>query len=413
MESIQKKLSIYKSGLYGACVTYIFSIVTGILDSGECASVSQFMAEFIDISSFSILCMYLLVIASILCWVLDKISKRISTDRRVTKQFAEMMRKYSKGMFTQIGENGGFSWGENRTAIYCEDIIFGWKPEDILVAKYDDVLYHFAPQKNKEYEEFKQSPEFQQTIRLGNNMPRVMLTNYRSNFNDKEKKLVLDLRRTEWSQNSFWWNTLRNDEKALEEHTRKHFKKQEDILPNSFCLHLIVESKDGEIIMSSISKNKFNDYPDTFAVTIGEQMEIEDITDGRNQEENVVKHWVQRAFTEEFGVSEEQYRELVNEHSIRVLSINYEGDIYNFALLCVLRLNYSFEHFQKEIGFSIQSKELSTFKAIKLEDIPEILMGYPDNAKEYHPSTYLRLLMFYVHKKGIKKTCSVFAKYNE
>jgi hypothetical protein len=43
-----------------------------------------------------------------------------------------------------------------------------------------------------------------------------------------------------------------------------------------------------------------------------------------------------------------------------------------------------------------------------LEEISKVLMGYPKNKGEYHPSSYLRLLMFYLYKKGYKRTCKRF-----
>ena len=38
-------------------------------------------------------------------------------------------------------------------------------------------------------------------------------------------------------------------------------------------------------------------------------------------------------------------------------------------------------------------------------------MGYPGNKGEYHPSSYLRLLLFYLYKNGYRRTCKVFGRY--
>ena len=45
---------------------------------------------------------------------------------------------------------------------------------------------------------------------------------------------------------------------------------------------------------------------------------------------------------------------------------------------------------------------------MNLDEIPAVLLKYPQNEKEYHPSSYLRLLMFYLYKNGYKRTCKTF-----
>ena len=96
----------------------------------------------------------------------------------------------------------------------------------------------------------------------------------------------------------------------------------------------------------------------------------------------------------------------MDQDSIRVLSVDMEGDIYNFTIMCVVKLTCSINIFHNEIACTIESKEIATIKALDVNSIPRILVGN-GNAEErklYHPSTYLRLLMFYLHKNGIKRT---------
>lgn len=55
-------------------------------------------------------------------------------------------------------------------------------------------------------------------------------------------------------------------------------------------------------------------------------------------------------------------------------------------------------------GISMDSEENTELKAVDLGKIRKILLGYPGNCEEYHPSTYLRLLMFHIYREGISET---------
>ena len=109
---------------------------------------------------------------------------------------------------------------------------------------------------------------------------------------------------------------------------------------------------------------------------------------------------------EELGLSTEQYKDLVDQDSIRVLSVDMEGDIYNFTIMCVVKLTCPIDIFHSEIACTIESKEIATISALDVNLIPRILVGNgnEEERESYHPSTYLRLLMFYLHKNGIKRT---------
>ena len=141
-----------------------------------------------------------------------------------------------------------------------------------------------------------------------------------------------------------------------------------------------------------------------------EQIELADFIDQKDFQEDFVTEWTRRAVCEEFGLSEQQYERAFDEKSLRVLSLDFEMDIYNFALVCTMKMMHDCEEFKKLVSSTIEQKEISDMQDMHVEDIPVVLMGYPGNEKEYHPSSYLRLLMFYLYKNGYKRTCKVFKK---
>ena len=109
-------------------------------------------------------------------------------------------------------------------------------------------------------------------------------------------------------------------------------------------------------------------------------------------------------------LGENELETFVDMDSLRILSIDMEGDIYNIALTAVIKLRMSIDEFREQKGIQIDSEELTELATCDLKKIREILLGYPDNSKMYHPSTYLRLLMFYLYKCGIKQTCIDISK---
>ena len=198
---------------------------------------------------------------------------------------------------------------------------------------------------------------------------------------------------------------------------------EEVFLINSFCLHLILEDSAGNAVLSRISSNKSNDYSGTWAATIGEQLSLEDFYNEKDNSTyaDFVTRWTERALEEEFDISKTDYtfagenelEDYVDMDSLRVLSIDLEGDIYNIALTATVRLRKTADELKALKGICFDSEELTELKACALYEIQDILLGYPDNNKEYHPSTYLRLLMFYLHKKGIRQTCVDIVSSND
>ena len=105
-----------------------------------------------------------------------------------------------------------------------------------------------------------------------------------------------------------------------------------------------------------------------------------------------------------------EFDEFVDKKSLRVLSIDFEGDIYNIAITCIIKLRASFNGFIDNKGIWADSEESTELKACNLQEFRDILLNYPNNSKEYHPSTYLRLLMFHLYKSGTSELCKSISK---
>ena len=225
------------------------------------------------------------------------------------------------------------------------------------------------------------------------------------------------LAKTFWRHCQFVWKRYYGEENELEKRelwrnqiVREHLESGLRVAryPNSFCLHLVIETENGNVLITEISKEKVNDYPTTKAVSLGEQIELSDFVEPKDFQEDFVKEWTKRAVCEEFGITAAQYEEEFEVASLRVLSLDMEMDIYNFALVCTIKMRHSCEQFTKIVNTTIEQKEISNMFELSINKIPDILMAYPNNRNEYHPSSYLRLLVFYIYKNGYRRTCKEF-----
>ena len=209
-------------------------------------------------------------------------------------------------------DHGIISWGLGKSVALTEEMMFGWKAKDIVVESYDDSLFSFPLAddvfSNEGWQEYRDGEVFSVVRRMGNNLPRFMLKSIKR----KNGSLLLDLSRTEWSQTKYIWNGFDKRQEAplgnaLMKKKALEVKKDHlpiSPLPNSLCMHLLLETKDERVVLSKISRLKINDFPGTLAATLGEQIDLSDFTDG-----NVFKHgfaidWLRRAFEEEYKLSD-------------------------------------------------------------------------------------------------------------
>lgn len=396
-------------------LVYLISVVMNKLgDNDFIQGKASFWEEMLDYQNSAIFILYLFTIVVIVWAVIYLISKSVSVNRRPSALFTQMMREHTdESLGTEI--TSGLSWGMDKTLVTADPIILGWTPAGVVVENYDDTAYEFKEsQLALEHADYKVSEAFQKAIALGNNLPRYMVTRCKRNFNKDNPLLVLNLRRTEWSYASFVWNRFGKDTSENKDWHKKivgdTMRTKGDFLPHSLCLHLIIETVDGNMLVTEISREKSNDYPCTKAASLGEQIELADIIGNKDFNRDFVSVWAERAVCEEFGLSDEQYEAEFYTKSLRVLALDMEADIYNVSLACTIKMRNSVEHFKKEVNSTIAEKEISDMYSLGINDIPSILLKYPGNSGEYHPSSYLRFLLFYIYKNGYKRTCNAFKK---
>lgn len=420
MEVLYKKLYGFRNTVVEYWAIYLISVVMNYLGEREVISGDQtFWEKMTDLNNSAVFILLLLTVVMVAYYLLLMVTGYYARKQEPVAAFTQLMKEHSiEQAHAKIA--GGLVWGKDRTLWTAPNIVLGIEPKNVIVTHYDSEPFTFVEQElQEEYEEYVNTEAFQKTIALGNDLPRYMLTRYGGNFNKERPVLWMQLRETSWGLCQFVWHRYDGQVNGMEKQTlwrdkiiSEHMNSGLRVAnyPNSLCLHLIIETSDGKVLITEISKEKNNDYPTTKAVSIGEQIELSDFMDSRDYQDDFVTEWTRRAVCEEFGLSENQYERVFDEKTLRVLSLDFEMDIYNFALVCTMKMRHDCEDFKKLVSSTIEQKEISDMQDMQVEDIPAVLMGYPGNENEYHPSSYLRLLMFYLYKNGYKRTCRVFKK---
>lgn len=388
---------------------YLSNIVLSFI-SANTHSLNDITNRLGSLSDLSILFAYLLIalliLYSIAHFVLWRYVSRTSIEARMYKY----MSQYTNEVFDDLEKCTCYSWGEDRTFIICKDIFKGWSSEDIIIEKLDCDIYNIE-RSTQVGEKWKEClADVNSTLyklltgvgSFGSDNDKWMLTNIRPTYSrERPNQVYIQLKKTKWSQTSFIWHDFMNNLETRKKEITLLVKDDKAMLPNSFCLHLVLVSKDDKVISTKISNYKRNDYPNKWATTLGEQIEYEDFSDGRSIQTDFLTRWTKRAMCEEFGIGSADFECIVDKNSIKGLAINIEGDIYNFSLVCCVSMLVSYDDFRKKISTTCAKDiEFSDIDSINIDDIPIILLDNSESDK-YHPSSFIRLLLTYLHKRGL------------
>lgn len=406
-----KFLSNNKKSINGILITYILATITNLLSEKYELSI-DFLFACINYRNFSVLLMLCsMVIIVILNLVIWPLSRWLYHRSRDTYKITKIMKDNTSHCYEKVVERGGYSWGEDKCILVAENLFKGYAPEDIIIDDYKDAIYQIDNDLYEKFQSFTKSKEIIEIEKKGNNMKRAMLTSYSTNFNKQSKKVYINLQQTNYITTRFFWNMYREMDINEKQQIITKLFENKVIYPNSFCLHLALITKDDEVVVTSISKNKENDYPFTWAVTIGEQIEISDFNEGCDVNSQFITKWVYRALYEEFGLYTNQLETIIIKDGIKILSINSEGDINNISLMAVVYFNCDFKEFKEEINIHPEiDKEFSNILIIKIKDIPFVLSKYNEIKDKMHPSSFLRLLLCYLHRKGASSFVKEYEK---
>ena len=304
--------------------------------------------------------------------------------------------------------NPNFIIGQCATLFIAPDIKEGLKKEKLHLL-YNDSLFCFSPNSQDfiAYNKYINSTENRILKELQRNQNRLMLSNLQG-FDAQSDEIRLNLQKTDYSHACYVWNHFKHTNYNLKL-CYSHIKAQNQLLPNSLCMHLLIETVDEKIVTTTSSLDKTTDYPNTIAFSVGEQLELSDIIESKKTQCSCADIWLNRTFLEEFGLTNDHYKKMVDTDSFRILGLYFEGNIYNFALLCLVRLKCSFNEFYEVVTPTLDYHEISDIACINFERIPSVLR-VEGTANICHPSSAIRLFLYSMHKEGMEATMNSFRK---
>jgi hypothetical protein len=154
--------------------------------------------------------------------------------------------------------------------------------------------------------------------------------------------------------------------------------------PNAFCLHLIIVTADGRLLLTKRS-DRLRYNPGVWSLSVEEQMSEQDIT---HQPRRIMREWAGRLLDEELGLPPDD----VAETDIRILSVFIEADILNCSLAAVAYLPLRSSDLETVLyAGMMKDGEIVDFVLVPEADLIQELKR---PSREYHTSSQYRMLLF-------------------
>lgn len=317
------------------------------------------------------------------------LTERYTRSRTYEKRLANLYRNRIDKLLQPFSA-GRIGWGLGLTLQSCPDLQGGWSTKEVKI-EYNPIEYTFPENIDKAYQQYLVT-EFPQMYT--EDKTRLMLIENPVAFSDM-KILRLKISKTKWSQFQFYHKWILENPEHRVQDIKRAVNERTINFPNSLCLHLIIMTQDDKFLLTKTSSKKGGDYHNVWALSIGEQLDIKDFGNFTGNED-VVLNWVERALSEELGISNDDF----SSNNVNVMAVNLEGDINNFALATVVVLKYDSLQLDAKMRMpcitDTNEIDRSSFegtapwKFMHCNDIPKELVKRTMN---YHPSTGIR--MFY------------------
>jgi hypothetical protein len=311
------------------------------------------------------------------------LTERYAHSRTYAKRLAALYRNQIDKLLQPFSE-GRIGWGLGLTLQSCPDLQEGWSTKEVAI-EYRPIEYIFPQEINNAYQQYL-ATEFPQMYT--EDKTRLMLVETPVAFSDMFP-LRLTVQKTKWSQFQFYHKWISENQSRQKHDINLVINNRNIHFPNSLCLHLVVRTNDHKFLLAETGRKKGGDYPAVWALSIGEQLDLYlDIKKDLESGDDIVLNWARRALMEELGISKDDFAA----KNVRVMAVNLEGDINNFAIVTIVALNYDSNELKAKLEnpLRIDSCEIEKCEFIHRDDIPKELVNA---TRDYHPSTGIR--MFY------------------
>lgn len=328
------------------------------------------------------------VIGPIIAWRLS----RDTLDGRLLKTFSRFVDRVFQSPDIELE---GIAWGKGQTYLACPTPDVGWRSTEIALNatgpaySFEDLRAAIPALADRDLEaEYRTFAAGRFKEQFTEDRTRLLLTRRPRSFSD-DLQLRLGLRPVKWSQLQFFWQEVCTPE-LLPQLVHSAFTLPHNPFPSSLCLHLVVVTRDDQVLLTKAHSSKSNDYPSSWACSVGEQLDPDDV--GNDQDGALA--WVRRALFEEMSVDPAT----IESEDVSFLSLTLEGDICNFAMIASVKLRDTAESLaQRFRTVTRRDNEFSAVEFISIDDIPGEMVR---PSRVYHPSTGIRMAYAYIHLRG-------------
>lgn len=208
--------------------------------------------------------------------------------------------------------------------------------------------------------------------------------------------LSLKFETAKYSQVRFYCENIANGGRLHQGLIREAIESGSIAFPNSFCMHCVVVTKDGKLLVTKRPPPHKTDYhPNAWSVSLEEQLHVDDQV--KPGIEGFMLRWAKRFLREELAVPEENYEE----SNLRALSIFLEADILNCAIAAVFRLSITSGELDQMIR--AHPRPDTEFQEWRFATEEELAKELFQNRLHWHPTSQYRILLFLYHKWGAPK----------
>ncbi len=263
----------------------------------------------------------------------------------------------------------------------------GWSPSEIQI-DIDPRRYSMPKKKRDAYRDYKKS----QPERFRSDKPKFSLVRQPSLTLTDAPHLDLQVAQTRFSEVQFFKDRVAGVTAERDEYVVLA-REREILFPNAFCLHLIVVTSDGFLLLVHRSARlAYN--ANVWSLSIEEQLASEDINSSTSRQ--MFSKWAHRLLHEELGLTEDD----VKDTEIRALSVFLEGDVLNCAIAAVAFLPLDSRSLDTVIraGHS-PDKEFDDWRYVREDELLGELL-HPTRA--YHTTAPYRMLVFLASRSSFQ-----------
>lgn len=186
----------------------------------------------------------------------------------------------------------------------------------------------------------------------GANNKKYSLIETPLDYLDASSRLCLKVHLTDYRTVKRFGEMVRGEQNTARRHDWGSIFPEDQKIPNSLCLHFLVQLADGSVLC--MLRRKTSDYSqDQISISAEEQFAEIDMHAGPEQ---AMDHWFRRALCEEIfplrandsGMLERHWKEVKHVvHAMRIFSVFYEEEYANYSLFGYAKLDLDLQDYKE------------------------------------------------------------------